>query len=89
MGQSRTHIHKAVPRLCDSYSWWEPQMDYPNNLTGLTFSFWGPYNRLGENFDLDLIGADSFRMQLDSEFDPNDPSLIGLYAASWFSYQLD
>ena len=46
------------------------------------YSFWGPYNRLGEQFDhLDLIGADQFRMQLDHEFDPNDPSPIGLYVA--------
>ena len=30
------------------------------------YSFWGPYNRLGEQFDLDLIGADSLEPSIRS-----------------------
>ena len=89
-GRVESIIDRALPDLCDQSSWWEPQMDYPNNLTGHMYSFWGPYNRLGEQFDhLDLIGADQFRAQLDHEFDPNDPRPFRFIRCHWFSYQLD
>lgn len=80
-----THNH-----LIDSSAWKEYNMDMPLNNTGHMHAFWGPYNRLGEQFDqLALLGEQQFRHQLDKEFDADNPAPYRFIRCHWFSYQLE
>jgi hypothetical protein len=74
----------------DSSSWKNYTMDMPLNNTGHMHSFWGPYNRLGAEFDqLDLLGPEQFKYLMDKEFEPNNTAPYRFIRCHWFCYQLE